>query len=200
MGHDLYAFAQETAKRLLEAAGTEQGAPSLFRFFSRAKSKKKTTLSKSVFDVQLTVFFNEIYQHLGDKQIASAITDALLYDATGHEAGAVTPEQLQDEGTQHARGIQKYQLARKEFAHIGDTDGWTFGKEYSGIVSGSPSDIAYVVSVSPESLIIRVHSKWLIRELLYGTPPTRAEKEALDAALKRDEERLTELLKSLPKA
>jgi hypothetical protein len=82
--------------------------------------------------------------------------------------------------------------------HIGDIEAWTFGKEFGAIVYGNPKGIAYILSVSPFSLVARVRARWHIRYLLYGTPPTRQDGEALEVVLKKQEEDLQKMIDSLP--
>jgi len=162
-------------------------------------SGKKTALANCIFDLQLTVFFTELTQHLGDSDVASVLVDALLYQATGFEAVSPTEEQLLFAGTHDTRGIHKFHIARKSKPHIGDIEPWTFGKEFSAIVSGSPMDIAYIVSVSPFSLVARVRAQWRIRYLLSGTLPTKEDEQALAAALKNQEKSLQEMIAGFPK-
>jgi hypothetical protein len=197
----LYHDAHEAARTLLRSH-----TPNPLMRFARGivagvsgASAKETALANSIFDLQLTVFFTEVKLHLGDNDIASVLVDALLYQATGLEAGSPTEEELLFAGTHNTRGIHKYQLAHKSKPHIGDIEAWTFGKEFSAIVSGSPMDIAYIVSVAPFSLIARVRARWRIRYLLYGTPPTKEEEHALEAALKQQEKNMQEIVDGFAK-
>jgi hypothetical protein len=162
-------------------------------------SAKETALAKSIFDLQMTVFFTELKKHLGENDVASVLVDALLYQATGLEAGSTTEEELLSSGTQNTRGIHKFQLARKSQPHIGDIEAWTFGKEYSAIISGNPLDLAYIVSASAFSLVARVRAQWRIRHFLYGTPPTKEDEQALEAALKKQKKSMQEMIDGFPK-
>jgi hypothetical protein len=147
-------------------------------------SAKERLLAYCIFDLHLTSFFAAFMEHLGDVDSASALVDALLYQATGSEAGSPTEEELLDSVTQNVRGIQKFQAARKSMPHISDIEAWIFAREFSAIVSGEPKDISNIVSVSPFSLIARVRSRWHIRYLLYGVLPTEEEKQALEDAVR----------------
>jgi hypothetical protein len=163
-------------------------------------SDQETALANSIFDLQLTGIFAELKQHFGDNEIASALVDALLYQATGYEAGSPTEEELLFAGTHNTRGIHKFQVAHKRKPHIGDIQAWTFGKEFSAIVYDSPLDIAHIVSVSPFSMVARVRARWHIRYLLYGTPPTEEDKQVLEAALERQEKAIQEMIDGFSKA
>ena len=198
---ELYGDAREAARTLLSSH-----TPNPLTRFARAiaaavsgPSAKETALANCIFDLQLTVFFTEFSKHFGDNDVASVLVDALLYQATGFEAGSPTEEQLLFAGTHDTRGIHKFQVARRSKPHIGDIEAWTFGKEFSAIVSGSPMDIAYIVSVSPFSLVARVRARWHIRYLLYGRPPTKEDEQALEAALKKQEKSLQEMIDGFPK-
>jgi len=193
---ELYGEAREAARSLLRSHTPNpltRIAGGIAAAFSGA-SAKKTALANCIFDLQLTVFFTELTKHLGDSDVASVLVDALLYQATGFEAGSPAEEQLLFAGTHDTRGIHKFQIAHKSKPHIGDIEAWTFGKEFSAIVSGSPMDIAYIVSVSPFSLVARVRARWRIRYLLYGAHPTKEDEQALAAALKKQEKSLQEMI------
>ena len=198
---ELYSDARKAARTLLRSH-----TPNPLTRFARGiaavvsgASAKEIALANCIFDLQLTVFFSEFTKHFGDNDVASALVDALLYQATGFEAGSPAEEQLLFAGTHDTRGIHKFQVARKSKPHIGDIEAWTFGKEFSAIVSGNPMDIAYIVSVSPFSLIARVRARWHIRYLLYSTPPTKEDEQALEAALKKQEKSLQEMIDGFPK-
>jgi hypothetical protein len=197
----LYREAQDAARTLLRS-NTQNPLLRAVRGISAAitgASAKETALANSIFDLQLTVSFTELKEHLGDNDIASVLVDALLYQATGLEAGSPTEEELLFAGTQNTRGIHKFQVARKSKPLIGDVEAWTFGKEYSAIISGSPLDIAYIVSVSAFSLVARVRARWHIRYLLYRTSPTKEDKQALEAALKKQEKSMQEMIDGFSK-
>jgi hypothetical protein len=199
---DLYRDAQYAATSLLRGHTPNRlvrAARSLAAVVSGGRSAKQTALANCLFDLQLTVFFAELKDYVSDNDLASVLVDALLYQATGFEAGSPTEDELLFQGTQNTRGIHKFQVARKRTPHIGDIEAWTFGKEFGAIVSGSPLDIANIVSVSPFSLVVRVRARWQIRQLLYGTPPTKEDEEALDAALKKQEKGLQEMIEAFPK-
>ncbi len=198
---ELYADAQEAARTLLRSH-TPNPLTRIVRGIVAAvsgASAKQTALANCIFDLQLTVFFSEFSKHFGNNDVASVLVDALLYQATGFEAASPTEEQLLFAGTHDVRGIHKFQVARKSKPHIGDIEAWTFGKEFSAIVSGSPMDIAYIVSASPFSLVARVRARWHIRNLLYGTLPTKEDEQALEAALKKQEKSLQEMIDGFPK-
>ncbi len=199
---DLYRDAQYAARSLLRGHTSNplvRAARRLAAVVSGWRSAKQTALANSIFDLQLTVFFAELKKYVGNNDIASIFVDALLYQATGFEPSSPTEEEILFQGTQNTRGIQKFQVARKKKPHIGDIEAWTFGKEFGAIVSGSPLDTADIVSVSPFSLVVRVQARWHIRQLLYGTPPTKEDEDALEAALKKQEKSLQEMIDSFPK-
>ncbi len=191
----LYRDAEDAARTLLQnataslvthvAKGVAPGA---------SGGTQQRILANCIFDLQSTVFFIELKNHLGDCERASALVDALLYQATGDEAASATEDELLDAGTQNVRGISKYQAARKSMPHIADTEAWIFGKEFSAIVSGNPKDFAYVVSVSPFSVLARVRARWHIRFLLHGVVPTEEEKQAFHVALRNQEKSLNDFI------
>ena len=194
--NELYGDARESARGLLRSR-TPNPLARIARGIVAAVSggsTKETALANCIFDLQLTAFFSEFTKYFGDNDVASVVVDALLYQATGFEAGTPTEHQILFTGTHHTRGIHKYQVAHKATPHIGDIEAWTFGKEFSAIVSGSPLDIACVVSVSPFSLIMRGQARWHVRYLLYGTPPTKEEEQALEAAIKKQEKSLQAMI------
>jgi hypothetical protein len=198
---ELYRDAKEAARSLLRSH-TPNPLIRIARGIAAAvsgASAKEIALANSIFDLELTVFFSEMTKHLGNSDIASVVVDALLYQATGLEAGSPNEEELLFAGTQNTRGIHKFQVARKSMPHIGDSEAWTFGKEFSAIFSGSAMDIAHVVSVYSFSLVTRVQSRWHIRYLIYGTLPTKEDEQALDAVLKKQKKDLQEMVHKFPK-
>jgi hypothetical protein len=148
---------------------------------------KETELANCIFDLQLTVFFTELTKYLNNNEVASILGDALLYQATGCEASSPTEDELVFAGTQNRRGIQKFQDARKSMPDIPAIEAWIFGKEYSVIISGAPARATQVMSVGPFSLGVRVRARWHIRRLIYGTPPTKDDEQALVRDIKQQE-------------
>lgn len=198
---ELYDLAQGSARGFLRGH-TPNPLTRIARDIAAAflgASAKQTALANCIFDLQLTAVFTELSKHLDDADAASVVVDALLYQATGFEAGSPTEEELLFAGTQNTRGIHKFQVARKSKPHIGDVEAWIFGKEFSAIVSDSPMNFAYVISVSPFSLVVRVRARWCIRYLLYGTLPTQEDEQALDAILKKQKKDLQEMVDKFPK-
>ena len=182
---ELYNDAQEAARLLLHSH-----APNLLARIGEGiaaavsgASTKETALANSVFDLQLTVVFSEFADHFGDTDVAWLLVDALLYQATGFEADSPTNEQLLYAGTHDTRGAQKFCIARKIKPHLEDVEGWIFGKEFSAIVTGSPLDLAYITSVAPSSVEMRVHARWIIRYVLHGTLPTEKDHQVLKSLL-----------------
>lgn len=190
-GVELYCEAKEEAQKILSARrGTR-----LARLVSRISgaSSKEMPLANSLFDLYLAVFFREVAEYVRDNTVASLLTDALAYQVTGVEAGSVTEQQVLDCRTHDTRGIQKYQVAKKLMPHIRDIEGWTFGSEYSLIISGRPKDFAKVIEGAMFSLSRRVKARAHVRYLLYGTLPTKTEQQAMEQWLKDGTETLKEL-------
>lgn len=193
---EMYATARDAAHTLLR----KHTPNPLIRIAKRIATSvtgsgaKETALANCILDLQLTVCFSEFSKYFGDSDIASVLVDAFLYQATGFEADSPTEEQLLFAGTHNTRGIHKFQIAWKSMPHIGDSEAWIFGKEFSAIASGNSKDIACIVSVSPFSLVARVRARWLIRYLLYGTPPTKEDEQALEVDIKKQEKSLKEML------
>jgi hypothetical protein len=185
-GAALYRDAQEEARKML-IAGCENRLTRIVTRIAAAisgNSTKETGLANSLFDLESAVFFREVTEYIGDNTIASLLTDALLYQVTGFEAASPTEEQVLYGGTHNVRGIQKFQIAGKLMPRIADIEGWTFGSEYSAIISGRPKDFSNVIKGAFLSLPRRARVRAHVRYLLYGTTPTKAEQEAMEQWLK----------------
>jgi hypothetical protein len=196
----LYSYAQESAKNFLRGYGPNplvRTGKGILAFFSGARRSKAKALAMSIFDLQMTIVFGALSKHLDNRDIASVLVDALIFQATGFEAGTPTKEELLFLGTQNTRGIHKFQLAHEKSPHIGDIEAWTFGKEFSAIESGSPLDFVNIVAVSSFALTMRVRASWLIRYFLYGTHPTKQDEESLKTALDKQKEDLKKLSDSM---
>lgn len=201
-GDGLYLDAQAAARDLLHNNTPNplmRVARRLAALGSSSRSTREIALANSIFDLQLTVFFTKVSKFVGDNEIASLLVDALVYQATGCEARSPSQDELLSLGTQDARGIHKFQLAHKIMPHIGDIEAWMFGKEFGAIVYESPMDIAYILSVSPFTLVARVRARWHIKYLLYGTPPTKQDEEALEVVLKKQKQDLQKMIDAFPK-
>jgi hypothetical protein len=185
-GVELYGEAQQEARKILSVDHRNQVARIVKRVVAAVSgaSAKETALANSLFDLQLAVFFRELTEYVADEAIASLLTDALLYQATGFEAASATQEQILHYGTHDTRGIEKFQMARKLMPHVQDIEGWVFGSEYSAIVSGRPKHFANVTEGTFFSLPRRVSARIHIRYLLYGTLPTKTEQEAMEQWVK----------------
>jgi hypothetical protein len=149
------------------------------------EQRRKDLLAYCIFDLELFAGFDEVVSFSGDAALASLYIDALLIRATGQmPCMEVTEVEYRDEGTQMCRGIAKYSDAKKYFT-TGDPHGWLFGKEYSAIMTGSPSDIAYIGAVLPASIGLRAEGRWRTRYALTGQATTSDEREALAAIIRR---------------
>lgn len=171
----------------------------LFRRVTNRVSPKYALLVECTFDLMLTVYFREAAEYCKDNEIASALADALLFEAIGVEPSSPTESEIWDEGTHRARGIAKYKLADQLFKHLGDVPGWVFAKEVA-VLRGQPKDVALILSIELESLPPRMFARWAIRLAVYGQPPSEEDREALRSCGERIPETLrasTEMLKSL---
>ena len=196
----LYSYAQESAVGLVVGLSSNRlvrVGKRLLAIFSGTHRHKVTPLTLCIFDLQMSAVFSTLLKHLGGKEAASVLVDAMVYQATGSESNSPTEAQLMYEGTQNVRGIHKYQLTHQKFPHFADSEGWAFGKEYSAIQTGSPMDIAYVVSVSSFSLLMRIRASWMMRYFLYGTRPTKEEQDSLQELLDKQEEDFKKMIDSL---
>ena len=130
-------------------------------------NENQDLLGACVLDLELASAFEAVLDYTGDASLASCYIDALLFAATGREAGGVpTDIEYRTGGTEKYRGVAKYVGAKRHF-RLSDPVAWLFGKEYSAIVSGSALDFAYITAVNPLTLSIRVIDvKWLAR---FGT-------------------------------
>jgi hypothetical protein len=192
----LYRFAQGEARTLLQTY-TSNSFVRVARVIAAAipgMSAKEKALANCIYDLLLTVYFTELAKLVADYELVSVSIDALVYQATGSEAGSSTEEEVLSTGTQNTRGIHKFQVARKIMPHIGDIDAWVFGKEFSAIMSGSPMNIAYIVPVSPFSVMARFQARWHVRHVLYGTSPTKEDEQALEVAIKQQEKSMKEMI------
>jgi hypothetical protein len=189
---ELYDQAESVAKSL-RAVQSRNLLSRLLRTVTGSASSKQTLLARCVFDLMLSVSFQEIFEYSGDKELSSLIVDSILYQATGCEASTPTDADIFDYGTQNARGIHKFLLGRQQMKHIGDIAAWLFGKEVAAL-QGNPKDIAIILSVSALSIFVRVHAKWTTRYCLYGTLPSEAEKRAFEATLKEQNQKLLDML------
>jgi hypothetical protein len=159
--------------------GATNGVSNFFRIVGGAFSGRQTLLAQCIFDLVLTVYFYEAYEYCGDREVASLLSDALLYQATGCEPSSPTESQIREGGTHGTRGICKFALARKQMGHIPDITAWIFGREVAEL-QGRPRQIGIIVSIAPVSLVLRTHAKWTIHRFLYGTQPTEADMQQLN--------------------
>jgi hypothetical protein len=192
---ELYHDSQAAARSLLKA-NTRNPLIRIVRgvvMLSGSLTPRGITLTNCIFDLALTSYFNEVFQYIQDKKVASVLVDALLYQATGYEPSSPTLDDILDLGTENARGIHKFQLAHEAMPHIGDIEAWIFGKEFAAIMVNDPGNLAHIIPVAPFSLIFRAKARWRIRYLLYGTLPTRQEREALEALVGKLDKRLQEM-------
>jgi hypothetical protein len=178
ISEDLYSQARQDAT-LTCFSGTTNRVSQIIHGLTGAVSGRKTLIAQCIFDLSLTVYFDEVYAYCSDKEVASLLTDALLYQATGCEAGTATEDQVLHEGTHATRGVHKFAFAKTKMEHIGDVIAWLFGKEIAAL-QGTPGDIAVIIAVAPVSMMLRVHAKWTIRYFLYGQLPTETEQEQLN--------------------
>jgi len=178
VAEELYSQARKNAT-LDCFTGTTNPVSSVIRMLGGASSDRQTLLIQCIFDLILTVYFQEVYEYCADKEVASLLTDSLLYQATGLKPSSPTELQIREEGTHTIRGIHKFALADKQMSHIGDIVAWIFGKEIAAL-QGTTRDMAIILSVAPISVMLRAHAKWAIRYFLYGTLPTKADERNLD--------------------
>jgi len=170
IGEELQSQAREAA--LLFVPG-KHNVSRAFRYLGRAVSGRQALITQCIFDLLLTVYFAEAFECCGNMEIASLLTDALLYQATGSEPGSATKQQFLENATQAVRGVQKYKLA----SEMGWKEaGYLFGKEIAAL-QGHSGDFLEIASVEPRSLELRVYAKWRIRYFLYGEFPTKTEQE-----------------------
>jgi hypothetical protein len=164
----------------------------------RGRSKQKL-LADCIFDLHLTVFFTVFMEHLGDADGASALVDALLYQIRGYAKASPTQDEqaVSDATTENVRGVHKFVVARKTLAHLGDVEGWIFGREFSAIISGDPFDFIPVQSVQTSSIYTRVCAGWHLRYLLFGVLPTDEEQQALKAFFGDAEKRHQDMIDRL---
>jgi len=93
-------------------------------------TSKQLLLARCIFDLFLLMYFDEVSEYCGNKEISSLLVDALLYEATGSEASASNEFEVMFEGTQDSRGIHKFAVAQEKLAHIKDVGAWLFGRNW----------------------------------------------------------------------
>jgi hypothetical protein len=208
---DLYCSAEDEAryllreKRYLLRLCTPNPLKRLARGIAAAVSGRKSKqrlLADCIFDLHLTAFFTVFMEHLGVADGASALVDALLYQASGSEPASPTEDEqaVSDATTENVRGVHKFVVARKTLAHLGDVEGWIFGREFSAIISGDPRDFLPASSVHTSSIYTRARARWHIRYLLFDVLPTDEEKQALQTLLKNVAEKNKDMIDRLGKA
>lgn len=181
VGDCLYALAENLASDLSSLGENKTDADTL------------TQLNLSVLDLSLLTYFNEVFDFLNhDKEVSSILVDALLFQATGFEATSVTEQDMIDDDTYKARGIQKFLLGR-QILKVNDPEGWLFGKEIAYILLGGP-DISIVVSVATPSLLLRYDAKSIIRKILYNENPSKSERRKLETNLSKSDMELVNKL------
>jgi hypothetical protein len=160
---------------------------------------KQKVLSMCVFDLMLVSCFSEILEYSEDNEFSSVFVDALLYQATGQETGVPTEEQVRHEGTLQTRGIAKYKVASNYISKnsVRDLEGWIFGKEYSCVVSGSSTDFGRIMAVGPITILIRAEGTWDARFFLYGTLPSKDDREKIDILVHDSYANMDKLLSGL---
>jgi hypothetical protein len=192
LGNQLYAYAVEQGKNLDKALQTNlllRTLNSLGNIFLN----KRELVALCIFDLELSIYFNEVLSYYGDKEIASLLVDSLLYQATTYEASSPSQSDIIYKGTQNARGIHKYSLSKKQFQNIGDIEAWVFGKEIASIY-GRNKDISIILGVTPISFIVRSFAKDACAFSIYGVLPTEAEQNAFLDRLKELNRHLIELI------
>ena len=138
-----------------------------------------------------------VFSYCGDKEVTSLLVDSLLYQATGYEASSPTDSDIWDEGTQKARGAQKYVLSRQQLKFKGDIEAWVFGKEVSAILHGNAKDLAIILGVSNFSILVRVEARKKCTFSLYGALPTEAEQSAFRVRLEEMNKQLTGMINKI---
>ena len=149
---------------------------------------KKTLndVSYAIFDLILTVYFDEIFNYLNhDKGLSSLLVDALLFQTLGQEASEITETDMINYDSYKARGIQKYLLQKQRMSDntkIKDPSGWLLGTEVARILTDGP-DIAIVMPICIASIMIRNDAKACIRLVLYDEKPDEKKRDQLLASL-----------------
>ena len=165
----LYAEAEQSAGKMLQQNEAER------------RPDHRRLLTECILDLELVRGFDEVVEYTNDSKLSSCYVDAVVYQATGKESSVEpTERQYRVEGTHMCRGIAKYSRA-KQYFKISDAIAWLFGKEYSAILSGSPTDIAYILPVLPLTVLIRAEGAWRTRYVLTGNSPTNDEQSAVSA-------------------
>jgi hypothetical protein len=195
LASSLYAEAEESAKNLLMSENENPLAKSIAKLFGHGKSSKQTLLANCVLDLQLSSCFGEFSKYFENHEIASLVIDALLYQATGSEATSPTDDEILL-GTQNARGIHKFQLARRKMPHMASIESWMFGKEYGAIKFDNPIEIGNILSVSSFAFATRVQAFWRARELLYDVAPTEGDRQKLREDLAENDKNLIQMMET----
>jgi hypothetical protein len=191
LSSELHSEAQQASTLSCFTGGSDNRVSRAFRVLKTIAPGRQRLIAQCIFDLYLTVYFSEAYEFCGDKEIASLLTDAMLFQATGSEAGSPTEDQILNEGTHTVRGIEKFKSA----ARMGfKEESQVFGKEIATL-QGHRGEIGTIVSVAPISVMLRVHAKWAIRYFIYGTLPTKDEEQKLNELVTKMGKNLREILK-----
>ncbi|MEO6785956.1 MAG: hypothetical protein ABI318_07455 [Chthoniobacteraceae bacterium] len=140
------------AAELMDIVG--KGSLKLIRDFGLDRSVDTHQLSLCIFDLLLTVYFQETTAYCENGDLASALTDALLYEATGCLPGTPTKIELMTGQTCHLRGLPKNQMGSREWSAIPDTAGWLFAAEFAAF-QGQFKNIGTTVAVHPFTIGVR---------------------------------------------
>jgi hypothetical protein len=107
-----------------------------------------------VLDLELAGGLDKTVEFTGDKALASAYIDAIVFDLTGKDPSALPSDlEFQEGGTEGYRGVAKYAMTRRYF-NIPSPEAWLFGKEYSRIKTGNAKDLAQIAFIRPAFSVI----------------------------------------------
>lgn len=189
----LYSDARNAADRLLT-----QGIESVTALNEETPLDRATALgllTNSVFDLQLTVCFDEFEDYFKSSEAASLYVDSLVYQATGAETTVPSGVEARESSGFH-RGIAKYQVGKGEMPHIGDIAGWMFSKEFALLVTGG-ADIAIVLLAVPFSMRIRLDTLWTMKSVLYDVSVTDEDRIKADFMIAKCYEEVTAMINNL---
>jgi hypothetical protein len=120
-----------------------------------------------VLDLELVGGLDKVVEFAGDKALASAYVDAIIFDLTDKNPSAVPSElEFQEGGTERYRGIAKYAMAADYF-RVPSPGAWLFGREYSGIKTGNAKDLAQIVSARPAFSVILKAGASIFEHMLF---------------------------------
>jgi hypothetical protein len=154
----------------------------------------------SIFDFILSVYFEEVFQFLDhDKQAPLLLTDALLFQVSGQDAGIAEEWDILGRRSHKIRGIQKFLLMKQmktnqSFNPQGNARSWLLGIEVAHILCGGP-DHSVESQIAAYSPLVRYDASATVKLLLYNEQPSSIKRIKLEEDYEKNLNGLTDTVK-----